>query len=74
MAGPAQPPLTASTINNEEGLKKIRLLVGSAMNEWEASGVWLGVAALVELSASYSILAGLVPRFSQFFHAVLDHY
>jgi hypothetical protein len=80
MAPAARPALEKSRIYNAEGLQKIRPLVGSETNEWGATAVKSGSVMPAKLSAIeypfflHSIVVGLVPPFSPFFHAILEHY
>jgi hypothetical protein len=67
-------------ICNEEELEKVHRLAGSEFNEWRATNVATGMTASANLSATHypffvhAILAVLVPPFSPFFVAVLEHY
>jgi len=73
-------PLECPKICNEEGLGKVRHLVGSNSNEWGTTDVAVGATANSNLSATHypffvhTLLAGLVPLFSPFLLAVLEHY
>jgi hypothetical protein len=75
-----RPMLERSRICNEEGLQKIRHLVGSVANEWGATAVKSGSTMRADLSTTeypfflHSIIAGLVPPFSPFFRMILEHY
>jgi hypothetical protein len=59
---------------------KVRLLVGSTSNEWLATDIMARSAASTDLPSMHYpffvhiILAGLVPPFSPFFLAILEHY
>jgi hypothetical protein len=76
----ARPALEKSQICNAEGMQKVCLLVSSETNEWGVTIVKSGAAAPSSLSATeypffmHSICAGLVPSFSPFFRAILEHY
>jgi hypothetical protein len=73
-------PLERPKICNEEGLGKVRRLVGSDSNEWGATDIVVGATVNSDLSATHylffvhTLLAGLVPPFFPFFLAVLEHY
>jgi hypothetical protein len=67
-------------ICNDEGPGKVRRLVGSDFNEWGTTDVVVGAMANSDLYATHypffihTLLAGLVPPFSPFLLAVLEHY
>jgi hypothetical protein len=58
----------------------VRRLTGIDSNEWSATDVAVGVMENSDLSTTHypffvhTLLAGLVPPFSPFFLAVLEHY
>jgi hypothetical protein len=72
--------LEKSRIRNEEGLEKVRRLVGSKSSEWGTTRMWSGAAPRSDITATVypffldTIAAGLVPPFSPFFLAILEHY
>ena len=69
-----------SVIHNEEGLDKVRPMTACDHNEWKATRIWPASRPARELEATtfpffiHSVFAGLVPLFSDFLCAILDHY
>lgn len=79
------PPLAVSPwalhypgIINAEGLDKVRHLVGGANNECGPTRLKMAAARVVDFTDALIFIvflsAGLVPPFSSFFHAVLEHF
>ena len=77
MAGPA---LEASSVGDSGTLATVQCMVAAPSNEHQATVVHPGAAYPGTLSMKTypffcrSIVAGLVPPFSSFFMAVLNHY
>ena len=75
-----EPALLRSTIQNREVLDKVLPMTACDHNEWGATQIWPGSRNARELEATtfplfiHTIFAGLLPPFSDFFCAILDHY
>jgi hypothetical protein len=76
----AAPMLLKSRLANEEAVSKARHLVASPMNEWGATTLRPGSMAVADLAHTeyplflHTLSAGIVPPFSPFFCAILEHY
>lgn len=79
-ATPVEPPwaLHKPPIINVEGLGKVRHLVGGVHNEWGATRLKVAGALMTDVTEVQTFIAflaaGLVPPFSTFFLAVLEHF
>lgn len=79
-AAPAElaPTLYAPEFTSSKSLKQFHFLVGSGNNEWGTTKLKVVVSqntdATMVLVFLNFLIAGLVPPFSDFFLAVLEHY
>src|SRR5664279_2030701 len=81
-AEPAAPKraLQRSRLANEEAVNKVRYLAAAETNEWGATTLRPGSTRPADLAVTeypfflHTLFAGLVPPFSSFFLAVLEHY
>jgi hypothetical protein len=70
----------ASSVCNERGLTLAHQLSGSASNEWGVTGIKPRATTSTRISDAdtsfflHTIFTGLVPLFSPFFLAILEHY
>src|SRR5664279_4831239 len=82
VAEPARPKraLQRSRLANEEAVNKVRYLAAAETNEWGATTLRPGSTRPADLAVTeypfflHTLFAGLVPPFSSFFLAVLEHY
>jgi hypothetical protein len=76
----AVPALLKSCLANKEPVSKARHLVASSMNEWGASTLHPGSTSDADLAHTkypfflHTLSTGLMPPFSPFFCAILEHY
>src|SRR5664279_5562310 len=81
-AEPARPKraLQRSLLANEEAVGKVRYLAAAKTNEWGATGLRPGSTRSADLAVTeypfflHTLFAGLIPPFSIFFLAILEHY
>ena len=75
-----EPALGWSRVLNDEAMDKVRPMLASSFNEWGETPAWLAshpsmARAVTEVPIFIDALsAGLIPPFSAFFNAVLEHY
>ena len=69
-----------SLVLNQEAMDKVRPMLASSFNEWGGTVAWPASRARIDRAATEvpffidALWAGLVPPFSAFFNAVLEHY
>src|SRR5664279_2992311 len=72
--------LQRSLLANEEAVGKVRYLAAAETNEWGATALRPGSTRSADLAVTeypfflHTLFAGLIPPFSSFFLAVLEHY
>ena len=82
---PAAPPsfalaLSRSRVLNDEAKDKVRPMLASSFNEWGETVAWPASRARIARTVTEvpifidALWAGLIPPFSAFFNAVLEHY
>ena len=82
---PAAPPsfapaLGRSRVLNDEAMDKVRPMLASSFNEWGETVAWPASRTRTAQTATEvpifidALWAGLIPPFSAFFNAVLEHY
>ena len=80
-APPAVEPVVGrSLVLNDEAMGKVCPMIASSFNEWGKTVAWPASRARIDRAATEvpffidALWAGLVPPFSAFFNAVLEHY
>ena len=74
------PALGRSRVLNDEAMDKVRPMLASSFNEWGETVAWLASRTRMARAATEvpifidALWVGLIPPFSAFFNAVLEHY
>ena len=75
-----EPAVGRSLVLNDEAMGKVRPMLATRFNEWGRTVAWPASRARIDRAATEvpifidALWAGLVPPFSAFFSAVLEHY
>ena len=75
-----EPALGRPLVLDDEAMDKVRPMLASSFNEWGETPAWFAsrssmARAVTEIPIFVDALwAGLLPPFSAFFNAVLEHY
>ena len=76
----AEPAVGRSLVHNDEAMDKVRPMLASSFNEWGDTVAWPASRVRVVRAATKVLIfidalwAGMLPPFSAFFNAVLEHY
>ena len=77
---PFEPALGRPRVLNDEAMDKVRPMLASSFNEWGETVAWPASRTRMAQAATEvpifidALWAGLIPPFSAFFNAVLEHY
>ena len=77
---PFEPALGRPRVLNDEAMDKVRPMLASSFNEWGERVAWPASRTRMARAATEvpifidALWAGLIPPFSAFFNAVLEHY
>ena len=75
-----EPAVGRSLVLNDEAMGKVRPMLASSFNEWGETVAWPASRTRMAQTATEvpifidALWAGLIPPFSAFFDAVLEHY
>ena len=75
-----EPAVGRSLVLNDEAMDKVRPMLASSFNEWGETVAWPASRTRMARAATEvpifidALWAGLIPPFSAFFNAVLEHY
>ena len=75
-----EPALGRPLVLNDEAMDKVRPMLASSFNEWGETVAWPASRARITRAATEvpifidALWASLIPPFSAFFNALLEHY
>ena len=75
-----EPELGRPLVLNDEAMDKVRPMLASSFNEWGDTAAWPASRARIARATTEvpifvdALWDGLIPPFSAFFNAVLEHY